>query len=143
VTTRSPDSVIKRSTEILKVTIPAKANELVIADVNCLPVTLRGLPWGTFTSANLVLLGGMGRGQQLSVELTVAGRESISAGGKAWECWKVQIGLGGILGALMGKSSYWFSEDVPHILVKSETLTGAPGSPLQKWELQSYTAGRP
>ncbi len=140
VTSHSADSLIKRTTEILKMTPHPKANELIIGDFNSLPITLRGLPWGTFTSANLVFLGAGGRGYQFSPKLTVAGRESVSAGGKTYDCWKVQLGIGGFLGSLMGKSSYWFSADAPHFLVKSESPSGGPGSPLQRWELLSYNA---
>jgi hypothetical protein len=140
VITRSGDSVIRRTTEILQATPHPRANELVVGDFASLPVTLRGLPWGTFTTVNLIALGASGRGQQFSFQLTVAGRESIGAGGKTYDCWKVQLGLGGFMGAFMGKSTYWFSADAPHFLVKAESPTGGPGSPLQRWELQSYTA---
>jgi hypothetical protein len=140
VITRSEDSVIRRTSEILAATPHPKANELVIGDFNSLPVTLRGLPWGTFTTVSLVALGATGRGQQFSFQLTVAGRESIPAGGKTYDCWKIQLGLNGFMGALMGKSTYWFSADAPHFLVKSESPTGGPGSPVQKVELQSYRA---
>ena len=138
--THSADSVIRRTTEILKAAPHPKPGELMIGDFNSLPVTLRGLPWGTFTSVNLVTLGATGRGQQFSLKLTVVGRESISAGGKTYDCWHVQIGLGGFMGSLMGKSSYWFLANAPHFLVKSENPSGGPGSPLQKWELQGYSA---
>jgi hypothetical protein len=140
VITRTGDSVIKRTTEILKAAPRPRANELVIADYNSLAVTLRGLPWGTFTTVNLVSLGASGRGQQFSFQLTVAGREKVSAGGKTYDCWKAQLGLGGFMGAFFGKSSYWFSADAPHFLVKSEGPSGGPGSPTQKSELQSYSA---
>jgi hypothetical protein len=140
VTTRSGDSVIRRTTEILQARAHAKPGELVIGDFTSLPVTLRGLPWGTFTKANLVALGATRGGQPLSVQLTVAGHESVSTGGKTWDCWKVQLGLGGLLGAFFAKSTYWFAAEAPHVLVKSEIPSGGPGSPMQVMELQSYSA---
>jgi hypothetical protein len=140
VITSSEDSVIRRTTEILAATSHAKQGELLIEDFNSFPVTLRGLPWGTFTSVNLVTLGAARGGQQFSVHLAVVGRESISAGGKAYDCWKVQLSLGGFLGAFLGKSSYWFTVDAPHVLVRSEGPTGGPGSPVKTTELQSYSA---
>ncbi len=142
VVSRSGDSVVRRTTEILKAEPHPKANELVIGDFNSLPITFRGLPWGDFTSVNLVFLGAP-RAQSFALQLSVVRRETISAGGRPYDCWKVQIGLGGFFGTLMGKSSYWFSADAPHYLVRSETPTGGPGSPVQTWELQSrQTAGR-
>ena len=140
VITRSGDSVIRRTTEILKAAPHPRADELVIADFISLPITLRGLPWGTFTSLTLVPLGASGRGQQFSFQLTVVGREKVSAGGATYDCWKVQLGLGGFFGAFMGKSFYWFLADAPHFLVKSEGPSGGPGSPMQKVEILTYSA---
>jgi hypothetical protein len=140
VITRSGDSVIKRTTEILKAAPHPKANELVIGDFNSLAVMLRGLPWGAFTTVNLVTLGASGRSQQFSFQLTVTGREKVSAGGKTYDCWKAQLGLGGLMGTFFGKSSYWFLADAPHFMVKSEGPSGGPGSPIQRSELQSYSA---
>lgn len=140
VLTRRGDAVIRRTTEILKAAPHPRANELVIGDFNSLSVVLRGLPWGTFSSVNLVALGAPSRGPQFSFQLTVVGRESAFAGGRTYDCWKVQLGLGGFMGAFFGKSSYWFFADTPHFLVKSEGPSGGPGSPTQKSELQSYSA---
>jgi hypothetical protein len=140
VITRSGDSVIRRTTEILKAAPHPKADELVIGDFNSLAVTLRGLPWGNFSTLNLVALGTGSRGRQFSFQLTAAGRESVSAGGKTYDCFKVQLGIGGFMGAFVGKSTYWFFADAPHFLVKSEGPTGGPGSPIQRSELQTYSA---
>jgi len=140
VTTRSDDSVIRRTTEFLETNLHPKANELVVGDFNSLPTTCRGLPWGTFTSVNLVTLGAPRGGQQFTVQLKVAGRESISAGGKTYDCWKVELSVGGFLGAFLGKSSFWFAADAPHFLVKSQGPSGGPGSPQRTLELQSYSA---
>ena len=140
VITRSGDSVIRRTTEILKADPHPKANELVIGDFNSLAVTLRGLPWGSFSTVTLVALGASSRGQQFSFQLTAAGRESVSAAGKTYDCWKVQLGIGGFMGAFVGKTTYWFLADAPHFLVKSEGPTGGPGSPIQRVEIQTYSA---
>jgi hypothetical protein len=140
VTTRSGDSVIRRTTEILEATPHPKPGELMVGDYSSLPVTLRGIPWGAFTSVNIVALGAARGAQQVSVQLTIVGRESISAGGKTYDCWKVQLGLGGFLGAFLGKSSYWFAAAAPYILVKSEGPTGGPGSPMRVMELLRYSA---
>jgi hypothetical protein len=112
----------------------------LIGDFISLPVSFRGLPWGAFTSVNLVTLGATRGGQQFSVQLTVAGRQSISAGGKTYDCWKIQLGLGGFLGALLAKSTFWYAVEAPHILVRSEAPTGGPGSPMRVTELQLYSA---
>lgn len=140
VITRNGDSVIRRTTEILKAAPHPRADELVIGDFTSLPVTLRGLPWGTFTSVTLVALGASGRGQQFSFRLTVVGREKVSAGGTTYDCWKVELGLGGFFGAFVGKTTYWFLADAPHFLVKSEGPSGGPGSPTERLEIQTYSA---
>jgi hypothetical protein len=140
VITRSADSVIRRTTEILEARPRVKPGEIVIGDYLSLPVTLRGLPWGSFTQANVVALGAGRGGPPFSIQLTVAGHESITTGGKSWECWKVQLGLAGLMGAFFAKSTYWYAVEAPHVLVKSEIPAGGPGSPLQVLELQSYSA---
>jgi hypothetical protein len=138
--TRGADSVIRRTTEILETRPRAKPGEIVIGDYLSLPVTLRGLPWGSFTQANVVALGAGRGGPPLGIQLTVAGHESITTGGKSWDCWKVQLGLAGLMGAFFAKSTYWYAVEAPHVLVKSEIPAGGPGSPLQVLELQSYSA---
>ena len=144
VVTHARDSIIRRTTEIVKASFVAKADELIIADdFASLPVILRGFPWESTKAAHLVTLGSGGFGRSFSVDLAVAGKESLTLNGKTYECWKVQIGVGGFLGSIMssimGKSLYWFSTDPTHYLVRTEGLAAAPGSPRQVVELQSRT----
>ena len=146
VVTRARDSIIRKTTEIVKAFFVAKPDELIIADdFASLPVILRGFPWESKKSAHLVTLGLAGFGRSFSVDLAVAGKESLTLDGKTYECWKVQIGVSGFLGSIMssimGKSLYWFSTDPTHYLVRSEGPTSAPGSPRQVVELQSRTIG--
>jgi hypothetical protein len=128
----------------VKASFVAKPDELIIADdFVSLPVILRGFPWESTKSAHLVTLGSGGFGRSFSVDLVVAGKETLTLNGKTYECWKVQIGVGGFLGSIMssimGKSLYWFSTDPTHYLVRTEGLATAPGSPRQVVELQSRT----
>jgi hypothetical protein len=70
------------------------------------------------------------------------GRERIIVSGHSWDCWKLELGVGGVLGTLFGgmagKTRYWFSTDGRHIPVRTEGLTGMPGSPMAVMELESY-----
>jgi hypothetical protein len=142
--THGKDSVIRRTNEFLSVSAEPKANELVIADFNSLPVIMRGFPWGTVSSAHLVMLGSMGGMSSFSVELSVKGKETVKIDGTAYECWKVQLGasgfLGSLMGSLMGKSLYWFSTDPTHYLVRAEGPSGGPGSQPRILELQTRAA---
>jgi hypothetical protein len=139
--TRGKDAVIRRTNEYLSVSIEAKADELVIPDFSSLPILLRGFPWGTVSFARLLTPGSMGGGQSFSLELNVRGRETVKINGKDHDCWKVQLGAGGALGALMGsfmgKSFYWFSTEPTHYLVRAEGPSGGPGSGQRILELQS------
>ena len=89
---------------------------------------------------NLVTLGAARGSQQFTVKLTAAGRESVSAGGKTYDCWKVELSIGGFLGAFLGKSSFWFAAEAPHYLVKSQGPSGGLGFSQRIQELQSYSA---
>jgi hypothetical protein len=140
-TTRGKDSVIRRTTEILKTTVALKEDELLVSDFNALAVTLRGFPWGTTDHARLVFLGQANQGMQFSIDLNVQGKETVTANGKPYECWKVQIGVGGVYGAFMGKTYLWYAVDSPHYLVRSEGALGPPGSPQRVLEMNSYGAG--
>jgi hypothetical protein len=75
-----------------------------------------------------------------SLELNLLGRESVRAGGVARDCWKLQMGLSGILGGMMPKSTFWYATEPPHVLVRFEGSRGGPGSPVTVLELQSYEA---
>ena len=146
VVTHARDSIIRRTTEIVKASFVAKADELIIADdFASLPVILRGFPWESTKAAHLVTLGSGGFGRSFSVDLAVAGKESLTLNGKTYECWKVQIGVGGFLGSIMssimGKSLYWFSTDPTHYLVRSEGPTSAPGSPRQVVSCKAERSG--
>jgi hypothetical protein len=138
--TRGESAVIHRTTEILNVSVQQKDGELVIGDFESLPVVLRGLPWGTFSSARVVTLGSSGRGSPFSLRLTVAGKESVMITGRTYECWKAQLSIDGFLGSFLGKSTFWYTTEIPHYLVRSESPSNGPGSPSRVLELQTYSA---
>jgi len=158
---RYADSTIKRITEIRDIKYKPKPDELVIADFNSLYFMLRGFPWTSTKAAKLYFLGSGGTGSASGsentsgsgpagsgvsappgnsaflFELKVVGKESIIVNGRSWQCWKVEMGLSGIIGALFKKSNFWYSVDAPCIMVKFEGMQGPPGTPLKTIELIS------
>jgi hypothetical protein len=141
-TTHEGNSVVRKSMEVLEAKGPFKSDELPVSDPNALGLELRGFPWGSRDSARLVFLGVNGV-QSMSFSLSVQGKESLSLGGKVFECWKVQLGLDGLFGAFIPKTYFWFLARAPHYLVKFEGLSGAPGSPKRTLVLQDYEAEAP
>jgi len=122
--------------EVLKNGRQAAKDEILISDMDGFIVGLRGFPWKKNASARIVF---MNRSGGFSPELKVKGKETLYLNGISYECWKVQVGMKGILGAVFPKSYFWYSFDSPHYLVRSE-VAGLPGSPKIILELESYTA---
>jgi len=133
---RQEDSTVHRYNEILVNRKHADEGELLITDMEGFLIGLRGFPWGDYTSARIVFLG---RSGGFLPELKIKGQESININNINYKCWKVQLGMKGVLGAVFPKSYFWFSAETPHYLVRSEAA-GMPGSSKIILEIESYTA---
>ena len=136
-TTRDGMAVIKRSTDIVPTGRVEPSDHLFVADFGALSYILRGFPWEIGRTARIDLPGG-GRGYGLS--FSVLGKETILAEGKSYECWKAELGMEGVIGAIAPKSRFWFLASPPHYLVRYEGPSGMPGSPPRTVELRSYSA---
>ena len=99
-------------------------------------MSLRGFPWEEKKFAKIVFLN---RPENFRLEMKVKRKETIHINNKSYECWKVQIGMGGVMGAIFPKSYYWYSVESPHYLVRGEA-SGMPGSPKTILEIQSYSS---
>jgi hypothetical protein len=141
VTERSAEAVIRRTNEVISTSVRAKADELVLSDFNSFITSLRGFPWGKAQSAKLVFVGSGAAMGGFNLELVVMGKETVRGAGVAYECWKLQMGLSGIMGGLFPKSYFWYAVKAPHCLVRFEGSRGGPGRPSTILELQSYEAG--
>jgi hypothetical protein len=139
VTNRSKDATLRRLTTVLENRSSVGPDEVVVSTFETLPYSLRAFPWGSRQRANIRFLGSSG-GSDFRFDLSVTGKETLAVGGRGVEAWKVQLSLGGILGAFFGKSYLWYSSEYPHYLVKSEGSSGGPGSPTSVLTLQSYSS---
>ncbi|MCX7774962.1 MAG: hypothetical protein WHT81_00685 [Rectinemataceae bacterium] len=140
---RYQDAVIRRTSTITDISYRAAPGEIVLTDLTSIYYALRGFPWQELKTVKLHFLGtdaGTGATAGYSLDLRLIGKEEITVGGKRWLCWKLEMGLGGILGALFRKSVFWYSVDPPCIMVRFEGQQGPPGTPLKIIELVSYTA---
>jgi len=121
--------------EVLENGRKADKNELLIIDMDGFIAGLRGFSWEKNASAKIVF---MNRSGGFSPELKIKGKETLNINGKSYDCWKVKVGMKGVLGAIFPKSYFWYSVDSPHYLVRSE-VAGLPGSPKIILEIQSYS----
>ncbi|HUX42313.1 MAG TPA: hypothetical protein VMV83_14190 [Rectinemataceae bacterium] len=139
VTTRSATTTIRRLTEVIEDKQVLAPDELEISATAPFQQRIRLIP---FEEKPVYRLGFQGSQSVpgFSFALTVTGREKIAAGGRTWDCWKVEVGAKGVLGSLFGKSRYWYQADWPHILVKFEGPSSFPGSPMTRTELVSYSS---
>jgi len=138
--TRAPDANVRRTSEYRDLKAKAGPDDLPITDMGSLPVVLRGFPWGQRTFAKITYVGNatLGSGSTFSLELQVIGKETLTAGGRTWECWHATTGLGGALSLVMAKTDWWFAVEGTHPLVKSSGPAGGPGSQTRVLVLQSY-----
>jgi hypothetical protein len=140
ITSRGPDATIRRVTSVLENKAKTGSDEVLVSSFEALPYTLRAFPWGARQKAKLVFLGA-GRGADFRFDLSVTGKESLSVGSSNVQCWKAQLSMGGVLGAFMGKSVFWFAADYPHYMVRAESSSAGPGSPPSVLSLVSYSSG--
>jgi len=136
--TKAPDATVRRTTEFRQLSPKLGADDLGVTDLASLPVLLRGFPFGQRSSAKIVIVGNPSLGTAPNFELQVVGREKVTAGGKAWECWKVTTGLGGALSLVLAKSEWWFSVVAAPLKVKSSAPSAGPGSPTRTLVLADY-----
>jgi hypothetical protein len=136
VTTRSEAAVISRVTTLRENRAVLTPDELQIGGFESITQTLRAFPWGSAQKARLVFAGQRSNG--FDYELSVSGKETITVGGRSYECWKAQLGLNGFFGALMGKTTVWYSVSGSHFLVRMQGASMGPGSPTATQEIVSY-----
>jgi len=130
---------VRRTADYRDLKVKAGADDLPVTDLGSLPVVLRGFPWGQRSSAKISYVGNtMGGGSSFSFELNVVGKETLTAAGRSWECWRVTTGLGGAFSLVMAKTDWWFAVEGTHPLIKSSGPLAGPGSPTRVLLLQSY-----
>jgi hypothetical protein len=137
VTSRSETGVINRVTTIKENRAVLGTDELQIGGFESIAQTLRAFPWGSAQKARLVFAG-QSSSNSFDYELSVSGKETVTAGGKSYECWKAQLGLNGFFGAFMGKTTVWYSTSAAHYMVKMQGASAGPGSPTSIQEIESY-----
>lgn len=141
--TRADDATVRRTADYRDLKVKAGPDDLPVTDLGSLPVVLRGFPWGQRTSARITYIGNIAAGGPgFTFELTVAGKEKVTAAGRTWDCWKVTTGLGGALSLVMAKSEWWFAVEGSHPLIKAVGPAGGPGSPQRTLVLTSYQTGK-
>lgn len=113
------------------------SDEIILADFSALTYIFRGFRFGELEN---VKIGFYGEGRQRTFGFSASSKkkETITAGDKVVECYKIEFGLEGFWGAFLPKMHVWYSADPPHYLVRYQGLSGPPGSPKRDMEVQSY-----
>ncbi|WP_304241200.1 hypothetical protein [Gracilinema caldarium] len=138
VTTYGEDATVNRVSRLLETRYKAKEGELLVSSTDTLGQSLRLFPWGKQQKAKIIFIGTGASVGGFTFELTVTGKEKLTIMGREVECWKAQLGLSGIFGSLVGKTSLWFLASYPYYMVKSEGVSGPPGTPKSSLELIRY-----
>lgn len=133
---KDPYSTIHRVTEVVDQNKTVAADELLICDINGLEMSLRGFPWNSRDKANLVFLTSS---DEFQFKMSIKEGETLRLNGTLYNCYEVELALGGFLGSFFPKSCFWYSMDSPHILVKAESA-GMMGADSYTLELLSYSA---
>ena len=139
VTTRTATTTIHRVTEVVEDRLVLAPDELEISATAPFQQRMRLIPFDEKPVYRLSFQGSQSV-PGFSLVLAFAGREKVEAGGRTWDCWRLEVGAKGIVGGLFGKSRYWYQADWPHVLVKFEGPSSFPGSPLTRLELVSYSS---
>ena len=139
VTTRSASTIIRRVTEVVEDKPVLAPDELQISATEAFRQRIRLIRFEEKPVYSLTFQGSQAM-PGFSLALTVVGREKVEAGGRTWDCWRVEVGAKGVVGGLFGRSRYWYQAEWPHVLVKFEGPSSFPGSPQTRLELISYSA---
>lgn len=138
VLSRSPGATIRTVTTVEENRLRVSPDEILVSGMESMAQAFRVFPWEQRKKAKIVFAGAS-ESSGFSFELSLAGREELSAAGRRFECWKLQLGMGGLIGSLVGKSYFWYEVDYPHRLVKSELSGSGPGGAPSSLLLASYS----
>jgi hypothetical protein len=114
----------------------SKSNEIVMGNFNGMLYQLRGFPFKEKKTYRII---GAGAHNPFAINIKMAEEIQVKIGNHDVRCYRLEIGLSGILGVLFPKSSIWYSCDAPNYLVKYEGGSGGPGSQKQLIELIEYS----
>lgn len=139
ITTFAPDAIIKKTTEYQKLVAKVGPGELLITDLGCIPILLRGYPWSKVVTHRFIYAGNtMFAGPGIDFEFQMLGRETITAGGRTWDCWHASTGLGAPYSWVLTRAEWWFAVEGTHPLIKTTAPMGGPGTPTRTQVLVSY-----
>ena len=138
VTSKTEKTVVKRTTTLIKDEVKPKKNRVRILDYFALNCILRFIPFDRKKPIKFIITGNKGG---VPLKLKVDDIEDIEIGDKTIKCYKLELGVGGLMSLVFPKSYFWYSYDKPHYLVRSESPRNPMGSPKQVMELIEYKGG--
>jgi hypothetical protein len=142
VVSKTPTTRVRRTVEVLEDREKPGPDVLVVTSTGPLLQRLRLIPFEARPRYRVLFLGNP-TSSTFTLEVSVTGRETIRAAGRDWDCWRLEFGTGGtmgaVLGALMPKTRFWYAAEWPHVLVRSSGPASFPGSPIVTMELETYS----
>ena len=128
-------TVIERTTALIEDKSETKKAGIKMLDYNGLNYILRGFPFTEKKPLKIRTIGGRG---MFPMKVKVGKTKNITVGDKSIKCYKLELGVTGLLGVIFPKSLLWYSVDPPHYLVRSKSPKAA-GYPKRTIELIEYS----
>lgn len=133
---KGEDSTISRKTELLEYNSEPEDDKVEMVDFSGIKYILRGFP---FDKIRHVKLKTVSERSPFFLKVKLVDKEKIKVNDKEIDCFKLKLGVSGIIGKIFGKTYLWYSVDEPHYLVHYEGPMGGPGSPKRVLELIDYS----
>jgi hypothetical protein len=117
----------------------ASPEAIKLVHYTTLKYLMRGFP---FADGAHVRIGYFGEGEnsKFSMSLTCIKKEIVKTRQEPVECYHLELGLDGFLGAFISKTHLWYSTEPPHRLVRFQGTNGPMGAPESLIELVRRTA---
>jgi hypothetical protein len=135
ITYRYNGATVNRTNKLVENRTQLKEDELALMDYMSIAISLRGFPFANVREANLILLGVK---NNMPLRVQVKDRENKKVGNVDVDCYRLELGITGVLGRLFPKSKYWYSVKPPHYLVRFEGFVSGPGSPKRVMEMTAW-----
>jgi hypothetical protein len=142
-TIRLGGSTIVRQAILEELSPPGK-NSLFVLDMADLMQQLRGYPFSSPETLQLIMAGQNPQEDSFSMAIAYGGTEIIEAGGRSFSTHRLSLNIKmsgpmSIIARLIPKTQFWYSSSPPHYLVRFEGGSGFGSSGKQVVELIDYS----
>lgn len=117
---------------------------IILLNYGTLEQVLRGFPFEDGAELKITsLMSGDGGDDSFEISIEYSGRETLSINKSRYDCHKLTMnisgkGVMGMMSKLFPKTSFWYSTDPSHYMVRYEGNNGPPGSPKTIIEIDKH-----